>query len=98
MIALVRPEGVHHGGNHMKKILTSAALAGAVLALTACGAKKEEAAAETADTEAMAPAEAEPAATDEAAAAAEGLDPTGNPIRPPEANTATSDAEAPAAE
>lgn len=66
----------------MRKILTFAAVAGGALALAACEGKTAEEQAEPAETEMMAPAE-EP--TDEAAAAAEGLDPTGNPIRPAEA-------------
>jgi hypothetical protein len=73
----------------MKKIVMFATAAGAALALAACGAKQEEAPAEpaeTADAEMMMPAEeaptAEAAAKDDAAEAAEGLDPTGNPIGP----------------
>lgn len=69
----------------MKKIVTFAALAGAALALSACGAKTEEApAAEPTAEEMMAPADATPAAdaTDEAVMAAEGQDGTGNPIGP----------------
>ena len=66
----------------MKKIMTAAALAAGVLALSACGGKKEEApAAEPTAEEMMAPATETPAA-DDAAASAEGLDPTGNPIGP----------------
>ncbi len=72
--------GVHEGESTMKKIVTFAMAAGCALALTACGAKKEEApAADTAaDTEMMMPT---PAPTD-MPAAEETLDPTGNPIRP----------------
>lgn len=70
----------------MKTIVTFAALAGAALALSACGAKKEEEApvAEPTAEEMMAPADATPAAdaTDEAVMAAEGQDGTGNPIGP----------------
>jgi hypothetical protein len=68
----------------MTKIVTVAVLAGAALALSACGAQKEEAPAEPAETEMMAP---EGEATD-AEAAAEGLDPTGNPIGPAPADAA----------
>lgn len=89
------------GVNDMKKIVTFAAVVGGALALAACGAKKEEAPAEAAATEA-APAEEAPAATDEAAAAADGLDPTGNPIgmdKPAAgADSMSADSEAPAAE
>lgn len=69
----------------MKKIVTFAVVAGAALALSACGGKTEEApAAEPTAEEMMMPAEETPAAeaTDEAAAAAEGQEPTGNPIGP----------------
>lgn len=72
----------------MKKIVTFAVVASGALALAACGAKKEEAAAEpTAAPEMMmpegeTPAPVETPAADEAAAAAEGLDPTSNPIGP----------------
>lgn len=66
----------------MKKIVTFAVLASGALALAACGAKTEETPAEPAETEMMAPAEETPAAIDEAAAAAEDIDPTGNPIGP----------------
>ncbi len=66
----------------MKKIMTVAALAAGALALSACGGKTEEApAAEPTAEEMMAPATETPAA-DDAATAAEGLDPTGNPIGP----------------
>jgi hypothetical protein len=85
----------------MKKIVTVAVLAGGALALAACGAKKEEAPAEPAETEMMAPAEETPAATDDAAAAAEDLDPTGNPIgmdKPAAADAMPAEGEAPAAE
>jgi uncharacterized lipoprotein YbaY len=78
----------------MKKIMTVAVMASGALALAACGAKKEEAPAEPAETEMMAPAEESPAATDEAAAASEDVDPTGNPIGMDEPAAA----EAPAAE
>lgn len=95
MIAFLLPKWVQQGVYSMKKIVTVAVLAGGALALAACGGGAEEAPAEPAETEMMAPAEETPA-TDEAAAAAEGLDPTGNPIGPaaPEATAA----EAPAAE
>jgi len=71
----------------MKKIVTFALVAGGALALAACGAKKEEAPAETVVAEPMvaetiAPVEPTDAATDAAAMAAEELDPTGNPIKP----------------
>jgi PBP1b-binding outer membrane lipoprotein LpoB len=75
----------------MKKFVTFAALAGAALALSACGGKTEEApAAEPTAEEMMAPVEtpmadataASDAMVDEAATAAEGQDPTGNPIGP----------------
>ena len=68
----------------MKKLVTFAVVAGAALALSACGGKTEEApAAEPTAEEMMAPAETPMAeATDEAAMAAEGQDPTGNPIGP----------------
>lgn len=86
----------------MKRIITFAVVAGSALALTACGAKKEEAAAEPVETEMMAPDEATAEATDEAAAAADGLDPTGNPIgpgrQPPAADAMAAEAEAPPAE
>lgn len=86
----------------MKKIVTVAMMASGALALAACGAKKEETPAEPAETEMMAPAEESPAATDEAAAASEDVDPTGNPIGPgaqaPAAGEAPAEAEAPAAE
>lgn len=79
MIALcARPMGgAYEGDTAMKKIVTFAMVAGCALALTACGAKKEEAPAAdaTADTEMMAPATDAPAAE-------ETLDPTSNPIRP----------------
>lgn len=72
----------------MKKIVTFAVVAGAALALSACGKKAEEApvAAPTAE-EMMAPAETPmaegtDAMTDEAAMAAEGQDGTANPIGP----------------
>lgn len=72
----------------MKKIVTVAVVAGAALALSACGKKAEEApaAAPTAE-EMMAPAETPmaegtDAMTDEAATAAEGQDGTNNPIGP----------------
>lgn len=68
----------------MKKIVTFAGLAGAALALSACGGKTEEApVAEPTAEEMMAPVETPAAeATDEAAMAAEGQDGTGNPIGP----------------
>jgi hypothetical protein len=68
----------------MKKLVTFAVVAGAALALSACGGKTEEApVAEPTAEEMMAPAETPMAeATDEAAMAAEGQDPTGNPIGP----------------
>ncbi|WP_066531410.1 hypothetical protein [Erythrobacter sp. CCH5-A1] len=70
----------------MKKIMTFAVAAGAALALSACGGQKEEApAAEPTAEEMMMPEVTEtPAAeaTDEAAAAAEGQEGTGNPIGP----------------
>lgn len=69
----------------MKTIVTFAALAGATLALSACGGKTEEApAAEPTAEEMMAPADETPAAdaTDPAVTAAEGQDGTGNPIGP----------------
>jgi hypothetical protein len=72
----------------MKKFVTFAGLAGAALVLSACGKKAEEApAAVPTAEEMMAPvetpmADATPEMVDEAAAAAEGLDPTGNPIGP----------------
>lgn len=74
----------------MTKIVTVAVLAGAALALSACGANKEEAPAEPVETEMMAP-------EGEAEAAAEGLDPTNNPIGPAPAEAAGAEA-APAAE
>lgn len=88
--------GVFEGVLNMKKIVTFAMVAGGALALAACGGKTEEApvAEATAEPEMMAPA-AE--ATDEAAAAAEGLDPTGNPIGPA-ADAPAAGEEAPAAE
>jgi hypothetical protein len=70
----------------MKKIMTFAVVAGAALALSACGGKTEEApAAEPTDEEMMMPEITEtPAAeaTDAAAAAAAGQEGTGNPIGP----------------
>jgi len=71
----------------MKTIMTFAVATGAALALSACGAKKEEEApaAEPTAEEMMAPADAgTPAAeaTDEAAAAAAGQEGTANPIGP----------------
>ncbi|WP_017664563.1 hypothetical protein [Porphyrobacter sp. AAP82] len=70
----------------MKTIVTFAVATGAALALSACGAKEEEApAAEPTAEEMMAPVDAgTPAAdaTDEAAAAAEGQEGTANPIGP----------------
>ncbi|MFM7379379.1 MAG: hypothetical protein ACKO1O_14835 [Erythrobacter sp.] len=69
----------------MKKTVTFAALAGAALALSACGGKTEETpVAEPTAEEMMAPADATPAAdaTDPAETAAEGQDGTGNPIGP----------------
>lgn len=71
----------------MKKIVTVAVVAAGALALSACGAKEEEAPAEAAETEMMPAAEEAPvteeeapAATDDAAANAEGVDENGNPI------------------
>ena len=85
----------------MKKMITAAMVAGAALALTACGGQEAEAPAEPAATEEAAPEEMAPEA-DPADAAAEGLDPTGNPIgmgAPAEgAAPAAAEAEAPAAE
>jgi hypothetical protein len=72
----------------MKKFVMFAGLAGAALALSACGKKAEEApAAEPTAEEMMAPvetpmADATAEMVDEAATAAEGQDPTGNPIGP----------------
>lgn len=63
----------------MKKIVTFAAVAAGALALSACGGKTEEAPEAEPTVDAM--AEETPAA-DPAEAAAEGLDPTGNPIPP----------------
>ena len=77
----------------MKKIMTVAALVAGALALSACGGKTEEApAAEPTAEEMMAPATETPAA-DEAAAAAEGLDPTGNPMGPRAPPAASGEAE-----
>jgi len=76
----------------MKKMITATMIAGAALALTACGPQEAEAPAEPAPTEEMAP---------EAEAAEEELDPTGNPIgldAPAEGDTMAAEAEAPAAE
>lgn len=58
----------------MKKIVTFAAAAGIALTLSACDPKAQEA-----------PAPAAEAEVDPAAAAAEGVEETGNPIRPAEA-------------
>lgn len=68
----------------MKKIVTFAVVAGAALALSACGKKEEAPEAEPTAEEMMMPAEETPAAdaTDEAAAAAAGQEGTGNPIGP----------------
>jgi ABC-type glycerol-3-phosphate transport system substrate-binding protein len=68
----------------MKKIMTFAVVAGAALALSACGGKTEEAPAAEPTAEEMMMPEATPAAdaTDDAAAAAEGQEGTGNPIGP----------------
>jgi hypothetical protein len=86
----------------MKKIVTFAALASGALALAACGAKKEEAPADPVEAEMMMPEGETPAPVDEAAAAAEDVDPTGNPIGPltsaPAAGETPAEAEAPAAE
>jgi PBP1b-binding outer membrane lipoprotein LpoB len=77
----------------MKKIVTFAVLAGGALVLAACGGKTEEApAAEptAAEPEMMAPAaDASPVAeaTDAAEAAADGMDPTNNPIGPAKTGT-----------
>ncbi len=82
----------------MKKMITAVMVAGAALALTACGGQEAEA---PAATEEAAPEEMAPEA-DPADAAAEGLDPTGNPIgmgAPADgAAPAAAEAEAPAAE
>lgn len=79
----------------MKKIMTFAALAGAALALSACGKKEEAApAAEPTAEEMMAPAETPDAdATDDAAMAAEGQEGTANPIGPGKAAPAEAPAE-----
>lgn len=86
----------------MKKIVTFAVIASGALALAACGAKKEEEApADPVEAEMMMPEGETPAATDEAAAAAEDVDPTGNPIgmdKPAAADAMAAEAEAPAAE
>ena len=82
MITVWRLTGGDLGVISMKKIVTFAAVAVGALALTACDNKAKEVAAEPAETEAVAPAEA---AVDPAEAAAEGVDETGNPIRPAEA-------------
>ncbi|MGY6552537.1 MAG: hypothetical protein ACXIT4_11710 [Erythrobacter sp.] len=71
----------------MKKIMITAGVAGAVLALSACGANEEAAPAEPVEpveAEMMAPAEEEPAADSEETTEEPGeeLDPTGNPIGP----------------
>lgn len=63
----------------MKKIVTFAAVAAGALALSACGGKTEEAPEAEPTVDAMAE---ETPAVDPAEAAAEGLDPTGNPIPP----------------
>lgn len=78
----------------MKRMMTATIVAAAALALTACGANEAEAPAEPAATEEMAP-EADPAD-----AAADGLDPTGNPIGmdAPADGAAPAAAEAPAVE
>ncbi len=69
----------------MNKMITFAVIAGGALTLAACGGNTQETPAEATDTE-MAPVEEAPVgetpATDEAAAAAEGIDPNGNPIGP----------------
>lgn len=78
----------------MKKILIFAAAVSGALALTACGSKTEEAPMEPAETEMMAPAEEPTAESTDEAAAAEGLDPTGNPIRPAAGDTAPAEADA----
>lgn len=87
----------------MNKIVTFAVVAGGALALAACGAKKEEAPADPVEAEMMMPEGETPAATDaaaEAEAAAEGVDPTGNPIGPgaqaPAAGAAPAEPAAPA--
>jgi hypothetical protein len=65
----------------MRKILTCAALAAGALTLSACGEKAEEAPAAEPTAEMMAPVEETPA-VDPAEAAAEGSEPTNNPIPP----------------
>lgn len=86
----------------MKKFSTFAVLAGSALAVAACSGETAKAPEEPVATEAAATEEMPAEATDEAAAAAEGLDPTGNPIRPAtqatEADAMAAEAEAPAAE
>jgi hypothetical protein len=86
----------------MKKFSTFAVVAGAALALTACGPEKAAEAPEApAAPEAGATAEPMAEEVDEAAAAAEGLDPTGNPIgldKPAGADAMSAEGEAPAAE
>ncbi len=86
----------------MKKIMTFAVLAGGALALAACSGETAKAPKEPAATEEAAPTEETPAPVDEAAAAAEDLDPTGNPIGPRRADAAAgetmAEGEAPAAE
>lgn len=78
----------------MKKFVTFAVVAGSALALSACDAETAEAPAEPMATETMAPAtEGE---VDPAAAAAEGIDETSNPIRP--AQTVDDSEMAPSAE
>jgi len=72
----------------MKKIMTFAVLAGSALALAACSGETAKTTEARAAAEAAAPAEATPAPVDEAAMAAEDLDPTGNPIRPVQAPAA----------
>lgn len=98
MIVLLRVNGHNKGVTRMKKIMTFAVLAGGALALAACSGETAKAPAEPAATEAAAPVEEAP--VDEAAAAAEGLDPTGNPINPAAAAPAAeaAEGEAPAAE
>lgn len=85
MIAVHSPMGGITRGKSMKKFVTFAAAAGTALALSACDPKTQEA-----------PAPAAEAEVDPAAAAAEGVDETSNPIRPAEA--AGGDDAAPVAE
>lgn len=63
----------------MKKMITSTMVAGAALALVACGPDKAEAPVETTTTEEVTPA---PEATEVDPAVEAAVDPTGNPISP----------------